>query len=97
MTTLINQTVRVTNVDTGEHVDPTSTTKDDLTHIYQMKNNIHSGIVYDFSQAARANNPNATPSDAGNLLNGVSEFPSSKRGRPIIMSSSLKKKKAAKK
>mmetsp|Transcript_41352 Transcript_41352/g.46715 ORF Transcript_41352/g.46715 Transcript_41352/m.46715 type:complete len:98 (+) Transcript_41352:886-1179(+) len=97
MRTLINQTVGVTNVDNGKHVGPTSTAKDDLTHVYQMKNNIHSGIVNDFSRAARNNNPNSTPSDVGNLLNGMSEFPSNKRGRPIIMSSSLKKKKSPKK
>ena len=79
-------TVSVTNVDNEEHVDSTSTAKDDLTHVYQIKNNIHGGIVYDFARAAGTNNSNATPSDVANLLNGVSQFPSNKRGRPIIMS-----------
>ena len=56
-------------------VEPTSTSKDDLTHVYHMENDIHSGIVNDFARAARKNNPNTTPSDVGHLLNGMSEFP----------------------
>ena len=96
MSTLINQTVSVTNVDNGEHVEPTSTAKNDLTRVYQMKNNIHCGIVCDFARAARINNSNATLSDIANLLNGISQFPSNKHGRPIIMSSSNKMKAAKK-
>mmetsp|Transcript_48812 Transcript_48812/g.55293 ORF Transcript_48812/g.55293 Transcript_48812/m.55293 type:complete len:640 (-) Transcript_48812:356-2275(-) len=75
--TLIYQASGVSNDDTAQQ---------NLHHLYTMKKE-YPEIVRDCVQAARRKDPNATPRDVANLLNGVSPFPSTKLGRPIIMSS----------
>jgi len=75
--TLIYQASGVSNDDTAQQ---------NLHHLYTMKKE-YPEIVRDCVQAARRKDPNATPRDVANLLNGVSKFPSTKLGRPIIMSS----------
>ena len=74
----------------------TSTAKEDVKHMYKVQTEIGGDHFRDCANAARAEDPNATPSDLVALVGNIDRFPSEKAGRLVIVSSNKNKNKKRK-
>ena len=96
-TKLITQAKPTINIDTGLDELLTSTVKEDVKHMYKVQNEMGPDYLCDCANAARALDPNATPSDVVALVGNIDRFPSEKKGRLVIVSSNKNKNKKRKK